>query len=118
MLILIINEENGKIKQDKGIYSIMTDNKIIKNQNRIADVFNNYFISIADSARLNNTNPINPSITNPSTYLTNLFKRPFTKMSWQYTSTHEIEKIIKTIKTTDPFGYDEISSRIIKVLHL
>ena len=88
----------------------MTDNKIIKNQNRIANVFNNYFISIADSIRSNNTNPY--------AYLTNLFKRPFTKMSWQYTSTHEIEKIIKTIKTTDPFGYDEISSRIIKVLHL
>ena len=35
-------------------------------------------------------------------------------MSWQYTSTHEIEKIIKTIKTKDSFGYDEISSRIIK----
>jgi hypothetical protein len=35
-------------------------------------------------------------------------------MSWQYTSTHEIEKIIKAIKTKDSSGYDEISSRIIK----
>jgi hypothetical protein len=36
-------------------------------------------------------------------------------MSWQYASTYEIEKIIKSLKTKNTAGYDEISNRIIKL---
>jgi hypothetical protein len=36
-------------------------------------------------------------------------------MSWQYASTYEIEKIIKSLKTKNSSGYDEISNRIIKL---
>jgi hypothetical protein len=35
-------------------------------------------------------------------------------MSWQYATTHEIEKIIKSLKTKDSSGYDGISNRILK----
>ena len=35
---------------------------------------------------------INTSMTNPINYLTNSFRRPFPKISWQYASTYEIEK--------------------------
>jgi hypothetical protein len=41
----IINEEIGKIKRDRGIHSIVKDNKFIINQNEIANVFNKYFLS-------------------------------------------------------------------------
>jgi hypothetical protein len=54
------------------------------------------------------------SATNPITYLANVFNRPYSKISWQYATTHEIEKIIKSLKTKDTSGYDEISSRILK----
>ena len=36
-------------------------------------------------------------------------------MKWQYASTHEIRKIIKAFKSNNSCGYDEITSRIIKV---
>jgi hypothetical protein len=36
------------------------------------------------------------------------------KMKWKYTNTHEVEKIIKSMKTKDSYGYDEITSRILK----
>jgi hypothetical protein len=36
-------------------------------------------------------------------------------MKWQYASTQEITRIIKSLKMKNSSGYDEISSRIIKV---
>ena len=36
-------------------------------------------------------------------------------MNWQYASTYEIEKIIKSLKTKNSSGYDEILNRIIKL---
>ena len=37
-------------------------------------------------------------MTNPINYLTNNFRRPFTKISWQYAITYEIEKIVKWLR--------------------
>jgi hypothetical protein len=45
----IINEEKGETKRSIGIQSLVLDNKLIRNQNKIADIFNKYFVSIADS---------------------------------------------------------------------
>ena len=36
-------------------------------------------------------------------------------MTWQYASTHEIENIIKSLKSKNTGGYDEISTRILKL---
>jgi len=85
------------------------------NQNETADNFKNYFLSIADTIHTDNNKHINTSMTNPINYLSNSFRRPFAKMSWQYASTHEIEKIIKSLRTKNTCGYNEISNRIIKL---
>jgi hypothetical protein len=37
-------------------------------------------------------------------------------MSWHCASTHEIEKIIKSLKSKNTGGYDEISTRILKLI--
>jgi len=66
------------------------------NQNKIANIFNNYFISMEVAINSDNSKHINASVTNPINYLTNNFRRPFAKISWQYASTYEIEKIIKS----------------------
>jgi len=57
------------------------------NQDKIANIFNNYFISIADTVNADNKH-INTSMTNPINYLTNNFRRPFPKISWRYASTY------------------------------
>jgi hypothetical protein len=54
-------------------------------------------------------------MTNPINYLSNSFRRPFTKMSWQYAFTYKIEKIIKSLRIKNSCGYDEISNWIIKL---
>jgi hypothetical protein len=45
----IINEVQGKTKQNTGIHSIVTDNKVVMNQNKIPHAFNRYFLSTVDS---------------------------------------------------------------------
>ena len=90
----IINKEKGKTKHGTDIQSLVIDNNVIMNQKIITNTLNNYFLSIADSINLDNNKHINTGITNPVTYLLNNFKRLFTKMSWQYASTYEIEKLL------------------------
>jgi hypothetical protein len=83
----IINEEKGKTQQGTDSQSLVIDNTEIMNQNKIANTFNNYFLSIADLNNMNNNNCINTQINNTINYLLNSFIRPFTEMSWQYAST-------------------------------
>jgi exonuclease III len=111
----IINEVKGRIKKDKCINAIFVDNKTIKNQNKIANVFNKFFLSIADSIIQNKNTFSNQNSPTSLDYLKNSFGRPFTRMKWQYASTQEISRIIKSLKTKNSSGYDEISNRIIKI---
>lgn len=61
----IINENNGKIKRDKGMYSMIVDDEVITNKDKIADAFNKYLLSIADSIISGNNNYISPNSSNP-----------------------------------------------------
>ena len=74
------------------------------NQNTIANIFNSYFLSIADSLKSGNNTHTNIKDTNQISYLINSFHRPFPKMSWHYASTHEIENIIKSLKSKNTGG--------------
>jgi len=82
----IINEEKGKTKSSIDIQCFVINNNVIMNQNKIANIFNNYFISIADTFNSDNKH-IHRSMTNPINCLTNNFRRPFPKISWQFAST-------------------------------
>ena len=52
---------------------------------------------------------------NPLQYLTNNLTKPASKLSLKPTTTYEINKIIQSIKLKDCYGYDEVSSRILKI---
>ena len=110
----IINEERGKTKKDFDIQSLVLDNNVIMDQKQIANIFNTYFLTIADLINPNNNKHINTNLTNPINYLANNFRKPFTKIIWQYASTYEVGNIIKSLKTKNSCGYDKISNRIIK----
>jgi hypothetical protein len=84
----IINEEKGKTKHGTNIQYLVIDNNVIMNQNKITNTLNNYFLSLADSINSDKNKHINTSITSRVTYLSNSFRRPFIKMSWQYASTY------------------------------
>ena len=85
----ILNYENVKSKHCKNIQSLRIDNKEITNQNTIANIFNSYFLSIAESLKSGNNTHTNTRIkdTNPISYLMNSFHRPFPKISWHYAGT-------------------------------
>ena len=91
------------------------DNEEITNQNTIANIFNSYFSSIAETLKSGNNKHINIKEANPINYLIYSFHQPFPKMNWQYASTHEVEKIIKSLKSKNTSGYDEISTQILKL---
>jgi len=52
---------------------------------------------------------------NPNYYLLNLFHKPFPSTKFKNMSTKEIEKNINSLKIKESSGYDEISTKILKI---
>lgn len=48
-------------------------------------------------------------------YLSHLFSKPFPKIKISNTSTHEIQRIIHSLHSKSSCGYDEISTKILKI---
>jgi hypothetical protein len=48
-------------------------------------------------------------------YLHKVFGQPFPEMQLKSTCIKELKEIIKSLKTKDSYGYDEISNKILKV---
>jgi len=47
--------------------------------------------------------------------LINKFYSTFPRINWNYAKTYEIDTIIKSLKTKNSYGYDEISTKILKI---
>jgi len=91
------------------------ENTLIDNQRKIADIPNYYFLTVADNSMVNINNGINPTKDNPINYLYKYYNKPFPMIQWQYVSTYEIKNIIKSLKSKNTCGYDEISNRVMKL---
>jgi hypothetical protein len=68
-----------------------------------------YLIAINSSVK----NTINKM--NPMTWLRQNFNQPFTSLKLKNSTTHEIQKIIHSLKCKTSHGYDGISTRILKI---
>lgn len=81
---------------------LIVNNEVVSNPTYIANSFNNSYI------RMTNVNNDNTKFKNPRINSNNasLFLTP--------TDDHEIIKIIKSLKSTNSVGYDEIQTRILK----
>ena len=94
----------------EGTSSLNIDGTLIHKQQAKANIFNNYFSTIAEEIiginRTDRTSKLNNS------YPSKNMSYPSIKLS--YTSTPEIGEIIKPLKTKNPHGYDEISVKILK----
>jgi hypothetical protein len=87
-----------------------------QNPQTIANSFNDYFLSVAEDLLEANQTDSMHQITNTSP-LSDLLKshnNPYPIMKFRYTSTKEREKIIKTLKSKDAHGYDEIPTKVLK----
>jgi hypothetical protein len=78
------------------------DGKITTHCQTTAEKFNNCYVSVADNITNNNlTNNTNGDLIkiNLLNYLYNAFKQSFTNIKIKNTTTHEIGKIIKELKS-------------------
>ena len=101
-------------KNCKNVLMMKIDGKVTTHYQTIAKKFHHYYISVADTIINNkstNNTTDNSNKINPLNYLYSTFKQSFTNM----TTTYEIEKIIKELKSTKSCGYGEITVRILKI---
>jgi len=98
------------------ITTMNVNNQLSSNPQITANAFNIYFLSVAENLLTGNA-PGSHTTNNidPLTYLRQNFNHTFTPLILKNTTTYEIDKIIHSIKSKDSFGYDEISSKILKI---
>jgi hypothetical protein len=111
----IINEEKGITKRKSVIKKISHNNRLLTNQKHIADLFNNYFISVAEKTKTDNIKDIHLFIENSLKYLKMCNKNPFDNITWKYVSAREVEKVIGSLKNPNSASYDETTTRRLKL---
>ena len=90
----IINSEKGRNQQHGTASSLTLDSRTITDSDTIANIFNNYFTSVADNINIAKNNAPNTNKINPIEYLHKFYGDHITKLKWKSAITHEIEKII------------------------
>jgi len=93
------------------------NDKLSSNPLDIAKCFNSYFSSVAETHPIKNFSGKNITNNNndPITYLRQNLSQLSSSIKLNNTTTHEINKIIHSLKCKHSYGYDEISSRILKI---
>lgn len=91
------------------------DGKVTSHYQTIAEKFNHYYVSVADNITNNKSTTDNSNKINPLNYLYSAFKHSFTNITVKNTTTYEIEKIMKELKSKKSCGCDEIMARILKI---
>jgi hypothetical protein len=95
--------------------TINIKDKISSSPLATANAFNTYFSSVAENLLIKNflgKNIINNK--DAISYLHQSFRQSFSTMKLRNTTTYETKKIIRSLKCKNSYGYDEISSRILK----
>jgi len=109
--------ETAKTNHKLGVQSLKINNTMTDNHVRIADTFNKYFISVADSiiSSVKSGNSDHEDNTNPIKYLFNGIKHPFPNIPWFYTLTGKTENINQSLKTKNSYCHDEIPIKILQI---
>ena len=112
----IVKTETGRRIRKEDVSSLTINGELIQSQQVIANSFNDYFLNIAEKlmtanqtdqlSRLNNNIPVRTTLQKG--------QQSYTNIKFRYTSTDEIERIIKSLKIKNSQGYDEISTKILK----
>jgi len=109
-----IGDKEKKSKKD--IKTLNLNGRLLQNQQTIADSFNNYFLNVVEN--LIETSHIDKmKLTQNGTTLEKTISncnQLYPSINFRHTSPKEIEKLIKSLKTTNAQGYDEISTKILK----
>jgi potassium voltage-gated channel Eag-related subfamily H protein 8 len=103
------------IKKETNRYKRLTDSTVYHNS---PEAFNDYFLTISENIikniRSNKQN--HDTNNNPSYFLLNQPYRDFPNIKFRNTSPKEIENVIRSLKAKGSHGYDEISTKILKII--
>jgi hypothetical protein len=119
---VIINNQEKKKK--RGEITLQVEGKKITDQQIIAKTFNEYFVAPAEDIKRQSKNNFiirnngNNSTDNHTHFMEQAFSKPYPDMKCKCTMTKEIEQIIKSLETKNPYGYDEIFTKILKISSL
>ena len=122
---LILKSNNKSLATWNIVNSLTNNNGTINNNSNIkennnnsliiANAFNTYFSSAVKNVINSTSKNKTRSPNDPLTYLKRIFKKLIPSLSLPSTTTHEIHKIIQSLKTKDSSGYDEVSIRVLKI---
>ena len=95
----------------------MIDREHLKDQQDIAEAFNNYFSTIIDKINKNSENnkTNNGKVPTFHYYLEQNYVHSPPTLVIKTCSTKEVTSIIKVLKTKNSYGFDEISIRLLKI---
>jgi Notch-like protein len=101
------------------IQALDVEGKKIIDQQSTAETFNEYFVTIAENirkqTRYTHMHVNNNDVDNHIQFNNHAFDNPFSNMENKYSKIKEIEQIINSLKTKNSFGYDGISTKILKL---
>jgi len=119
-----IQKTNNKVKATWNVIKTATNNKTsnkststseLKNTQKTADAFNLYFSEITEHLNEETIKKNRYKRVDPLIHLRTNFIKVDESIKLKNTTTHEIDKIICSLKTRDSHGYDGISTRILKL---
>jgi hypothetical protein len=95
------------------------EGKLTTHHQTIAETYNTCYISVADNIKKNNpakntTDDLNDK--DPLSYLYSAFQRSFTSIKLKNTTIGEIQKIITELKHKNSCGYNEVTTKILKIV--
>jgi hypothetical protein len=117
----LINKELGTGQINDGIRSLNINGMSTTHQQAIASAFNIHFttlpslitrkITASSCLARNSANNQNNTLFS----LNNVFQTPYPSIKYHRTTTKEIENIIKSLKSSNSFGYDEIPMKLLRL---
>jgi hypothetical protein len=85
----------------------------------ITETFNNYLLSVAEKKNAKNAhNNVNIShfpVPTHIRYLSQTFTNPFLNIKIKCLSTKEVLNIVKSLKSKNSHGYDELSTKVLRM---
>ena len=97
------------------ISTMNINDKLSSNPLVIVNAFNSYFSSVAENLIKNFSGKNTINNNDPITFLRQNLSQLSSSIKLNNTTSHEIGKVIHSLKCKDSYGYDKISSRILKI---